>query len=119
MPIDFTLTREQKKVGDQARDFAESVLAPVVAKADAEPDPWKAFLLTKPAYVEAYRAGLTFGFLPKEYSGQGAPLLDVVITSEEVCAVDPGFGCTLLCNALGHMPVLWIGSAKQKERPVR
>jgi acyl-CoA dehydrogenase len=119
MPIDFTLTREQKKVRDQARDFAENVLAPVVAKADAEPDPWQAFLLTKPAYVEAYRAGLAFGFLPREYGGQGASLLDVVIASEEVCAVDPGFGCTLLCNALGYMPVLWFGSDKQKDRFLR
>src|SRR5215213_1684174 len=119
MAIDFTLTAEQKRAQLKARDFAENVLAPIVQKADAEPDPWKAFLLTKPAYVEAYKAGLAFGFLPKEYGGQGASLLDVVITSEEVCAVDPGFGCTLLCNALGYMPVLWFGSEKQKGRFLR
>src|SRR5918911_4329564 len=119
MAIDFTLTPQQKKLQAQAREFAERVLAPVVAKADAEPDPWKAFLMTKPAYVEAYKAGFAFGFLPKEYGGQGASLVDVVLTSEEVCAVDPGFGCTLLCNALGYLPVLWFGSEKQKDRFLR
>jgi hypothetical protein len=39
MAIDFTLSPEQKKVQMDTRDFAESVLAPAVRDADAEPDP--------------------------------------------------------------------------------
>ena len=58
MAIDFTLSPEQKKVQMDARDFAESVLAPVVRDADAEPDPLKAFQMTKPAYIEAYKRGI-------------------------------------------------------------
>lgn len=57
--------------------------------------------------------------MPRKYGGQGSSLLDVVIASEEICAVDPGFGCTLLCNALGYLPVLWFGSEKQKDCALR
>ncbi len=38
MAIDFTLTPEQKALQEQAREFAQDVLKPIVAKADAEPD---------------------------------------------------------------------------------
>ena len=47
MAIDFTLTDEQRKLQLEARDFAENVLAPVVREADAEPDPLRAFQMTK------------------------------------------------------------------------
>ena len=65
MAIDFTLSDAQKNVQQTARDFAQNVLAPVVREADAEPDPLRAFQLTKPAYVEAYKRGIAFGMLPK------------------------------------------------------
>jgi hypothetical protein len=60
MAIDFTLTDDQRKLQLEARDFAENVLAPVVREADAEPDPLRAFQLTKPAYVDTYRRGIAF-----------------------------------------------------------
>ena len=51
MAIDFTLTPEQKELQASTRAFAQDVLAPIVREADAEPDPLKAFQLTKDAYV--------------------------------------------------------------------
>ena len=57
MAIDFTLTKQQQDLRDAARDFAESVLAPIVRDADGSPDPHEAFAKTKPAYVEAYKRG--------------------------------------------------------------
>jgi alkylation response protein AidB-like acyl-CoA dehydrogenase len=56
MAIDFTLTEEQKALQRQAREFAQEVLKPLVAQADAEPDPQKGFQAIKPAYVQAYKA---------------------------------------------------------------
>jgi alkylation response protein AidB-like acyl-CoA dehydrogenase len=47
MAIDFTLTPEQKDLQASTREFAQNVLAPVVREADAEPDPLRAFQLTK------------------------------------------------------------------------
>ncbi|MBN9113407.1 MAG: acyl-CoA/acyl-ACP dehydrogenase [Pseudonocardia sp.] len=114
MAIDFTLTTDQKQLQHNARDFAEGVLAPVVREADREPDPLKGFQLTKPAYVEAYKAGIAFCMIPKQYGGGGLSNVDLIIAAEEICAVDPGFACTVLVNGLGLLPVWYWGTEKQK-----
>jgi alkylation response protein AidB-like acyl-CoA dehydrogenase len=119
MAIDFTLTAEQQKLQADVRTYAENVLAPVVREADAEPDPLKGFQRTKPAYVDAYKAGIAMCFLPEAYGGGGISNVDLIIAAEEICAVDPGFACTILCNGLGLMPVVWYGSDEQKERFLR
>src|SRR5713226_794880 len=119
MAIDFTLTPEQKNLQADVRNFAENVLAPVVREADAESDPLRGFQRTKSAYVEAYKAGIAFGMLPKEYGGGGLSNVDISIAAEELCAVDPGFACTILVNGLGMMPVWWYGNEAQKNRWLR
>jgi acyl-CoA dehydrogenase len=119
MTIDFSLSKEQKDLRTSARTFAENVLAPIVREADAEPDPLRAFQLTKPAYVEAYKAGIAFCMLPSEYGGGGLSNVDVVLAAEEICAIDPGFGCTVLVNGLGLMPVWYWGTEKQKDKFLR
>lgn len=116
MAIDFTLTEEQAALRETARAFAQNILKPVAVKADAEPDPQKAFTMMKPVYKEAHRLGLTFAFIPTEYGGLGATNLDYQIVSEEICAVDPGFGCVLLVNGLALMPIIWYGSEDQKQK---
>ncbi|MEN3266716.1 MAG: hypothetical protein V7646_3610 [Pseudonocardia sp.] len=45
------------------------MLAPIVPEADREPDPVKAVQRTKPAYVEAYKAGIAMCMLPRQYGG--------------------------------------------------
>jgi hypothetical protein len=57
----------------EARDFAENVLAPVVREADAEPDPLRAFQMTKAPYVDAYKRGIAFCMLPADYGAAGSP----------------------------------------------
>jgi alkylation response protein AidB-like acyl-CoA dehydrogenase len=119
MAIDFTLSEQQRELQLNARGFAQRVLAPVVREADAEPDPLRAFQLTKPAYVEAYKQGIAFGMLPSEYGGGGLSNVDVILAAEEICAVDPGFACTILVNGLGLMPVWYWGTEQQKDRFLR
>ncbi len=116
MAIDFTMSAEQRKIQKMARDFSEGIPAPVIPAADKEPDPMLAYQKTKGAYVEAYKAGIAMAMLPKEYGGGGLSCLDFVIAAEEICAVDPGFACTVLCNGLGLMPVSWYGTEEQKQR---
>ncbi|MFT0877506.1 acyl-CoA dehydrogenase family protein [Rhodopseudomonas sp. G2_2311] len=116
MAIDFTMSAEQRKIQKMARDFSEGVLAPVIPAADKEPDPMLAYQKTKSAYVAAYKAGIAMAMLPSAYGGGGLSCLDFVIAAEEICAVDPGFACTVLCNGLGLMPVSWYGSEEQKKR---
>src|SRR6201998_979824 len=119
MTIDFTLTKEQHELRDAARDFAQTILAPLVRDADAARDPHEAFAKTKPAYVEAYKRGLAMGFLPKEYGGGSVSNLDLQLVAEEVCAVDPGFATTILVNGLGLMNVVWFGTPAEKEKWLR
>lgn len=119
MAIDFTLSEQQRQVQLNARGFAQRVLAPVVREADAEPDPLRAFQLTKPAYVEAYKQGIAFCMIPGEYGGGGLSNVDLILAAEEICAVDPGFACTILVNGLGLMPVLYWGTDEQKNRFLR
>ena len=114
MAIDFTLAPAQRELQKMARDFAQNVLKPIVAQADACRDPWEGFLMTKEAYRKAYDLGLAFAFVPREYGGGGASNIDTQIASEEICAVDPGFGCTLLVNGLGLYPLIWWGNEEQK-----
>ncbi|HST97317.1 MAG TPA: acyl-CoA dehydrogenase family protein [Geodermatophilus sp.] len=116
--INFTLSGDQKKVQLAARDFAENVLAPVVRDADREPDPLKAFQMTKPAYVEAYKRGIAFGMMPKEYGGGGLTNVELILAAEEICAVDPGFACTVLVNGLALLPVWYWGTEEQKRRVI-
>lgn len=119
MAIDFTLSEEQQRLQTSTRDFAQNVLAPVVREADAETDPLGGFQRTKEAYVEAYRAGIAFSMLPADYGGTGLSNVDLILAAEELCAVDPGFACTVLVNGLGLMPVWYWGTEEQKERFLR
>ena len=116
MSIDFELTSEQKMVQKTVRQFAQEVLKPVIAKADREQDPQKAFQMMKAPYKEAYKLGIAMSFLPKEYGGGGISNLDLQIAAEEICAVDPGFACIVLVNGLALMPVSWFGSKEQKRK---
>ena len=57
MAIDFTLSNEQRELQrERARLRRERRSRPVVREADAEPDPLKAFQMTKPAYVAGLQA---------------------------------------------------------------
>jgi alkylation response protein AidB-like acyl-CoA dehydrogenase len=114
MAIDFTLTEEQRKIQTAAREFAQDVLAPVSQKIDEEPDPLRGFQLAKPAYAEACKRGIAFSMLPKQYGGGGLSNVDFVIAAEEIQAVDPGFGTTVLVNGLGLMPVWYYGTESKR-----
>src|SRR5262249_28075526 len=115
MAFDFTLSPEQKQIRQHSRDFAQTVLAPIVQAVDEEPDPLRGFQMMKSAYVEASKRGMAWAMLPKEYGGVG--LSDVYfIAAEEVQSVDPGFGTTLLVNGLCLMPIWYYGSEEQKKR---
>jgi len=116
MAIDFTLTTAQRKLQQNAREFALEILAPLVKTADEEPDTQKAFQMLKGAYVECHKLGFAMGFLPKRYGGGDVSNLDLQIVAEEITAVDPGFATILLVNGLALMPVAWFGSEEQKRK---
>jgi len=115
MTIDFLLSEEQQLIQNTAREFAQEVLKPIVSEADKETDSQKAFLATKPAYIEAYNLGFVTSFLPEEYGGVGMSHVDAMILAEELAAVDPGFNATVGVNSLALSPLLQYGTDEQKQ----
>ena len=72
--------------------------------------------MTKPAYIEAYKRGIAFCMLPKQYGGGGVTNVELILAAEEICAIDPGFACTVLVNGLALLPVWYWGTEAQKEK---
>jgi len=87
MAIDFEMTPRQRKLKDDAREFAREVLRPVTERADAIADPQEAFVAMKPAFEAANALGFATSFLPAEYGGGGASMVDTIIVTEELAAV--------------------------------
>jgi nitroalkane oxidase len=113
MAIDFAMTPPQRKLKYETRDFAREVLRPVAERADAIADPQEAFVAMKPVYEAAGELGLTTSFLPARYGGGGASIVDTLIATEELAAVDGGFPTILLVNGLALMPLAWYGTEEQ------
>ena len=115
MPIDFTLSPEQRALQDRARAFAEAVLAPLSAHIDAIADPAEAFYFTRAAFREMARAGFTKAFIPVADGGLGFGLVDFALAAEELARVDVNVPTTLLACGLGLRPVIQFGDAAQRK----
>ncbi len=116
MAIDFEMTPRQRRLKDDAREFAREVLRPMTERADAIADPQEAFVAMKPAFEAATALGFATSFLPAKYGGGGASLVDTIIVTEELAAVDGGFPTILLVNGLALMPLTWFGTDDQCEK---
>src|SRR5690242_17810334 len=100
MPIDFTLSPEQRALQEDARAFAEGVLAPLSAHIDAIADPAEAFCFTRAAYREMAKAGFTKSFIPVVKGGLGFGLVDLALAVEELARVDVNVPTTLLASGV-------------------
>jgi acyl-CoA dehydrogenase len=110
MPIDFTLTDEQKQLQALARRFAKEQIAPVAALYDAKEEmPW-------PVIEKLHEVGLLNAILPEEYGGLGLSMLDEVIIGEELAWGCMGMYTIPMASDLGITPVLLAGNHEQKER---
>jgi short/branched chain acyl-CoA dehydrogenase len=104
------LTDDQQKVSDTVREFADTVVAPVAAKHDAEH--------SFPYEIVAQMAELgLFGLpFPKELGGQGKDYFSLCLAVEQLGRVDQSVGVTLEAGVgLGAMPVFRRGTDAQKE----
>jgi len=108
MNIDLTLTPEQQRIQQVARDFTARHIMPVAQEMDRMWE-WPDFIIP-----EAVKAGLFPASVPKEYGGPGFDLLTEAIVAEEI-----GYGCAAFANIIsGCMPsvnvVRLAGSEAQK-----
>lgn len=110
--FEFTMTPEQLKLRDEARDFARSIPREYILDMDADKIKYpKEFL------KEAGRRNLIGLRVPREYGGRGLKWEDDIIALEEICVNGYIFGCTygvtgdVVTEALVH-----FGSEEQKKK---
>jgi butyryl-CoA dehydrogenase len=108
--IEELYTPLQIELREKARDLAENVMRPVAAKYDEEQTyPWEV--------QHAIRdAGLSGAWIPKEYGGLGAGVLELCLIVEEFSRACGGMGVGFAVNALGSFPILVGGTDEQKKR---
>ncbi|WP_413166932.1 acyl-CoA dehydrogenase family protein [Capilliphycus salinus ALCB114379] len=116
--IDLNLTPEQLQLQKKAREFAESVIKPIVEKIDGSNNtnlsPWD-------FCQDIFRSGAKLGFtsllLPPEYGGMAGKCIDFVLVQEELGAADVSIACSYF-NLTGAMSlfIARVGTDEQKKR---
>lgn len=108
--IGFDLSDEQKAIQKVAHQFAEKEIRPIAAGCDEEERYPEHFVET------AFKAGLTYLYVPEEYGGQGMDFLTACIVGEELAWGCCGIATILGANNLGVTPLLLAGSKEQKRK---
>ena len=114
MPVDFSLTDEQREIQALAHEFARREIRPVAAEYDEREEmPW-------PVLEKAARVGLLSYGLPEEYGGGGVADGMVGITNFLVTE-ELAWGCAAIATEIGSSsyaagPILAFGTEEQKRR---
>ncbi|MEZ4397402.1 MAG: acyl-CoA dehydrogenase family protein [Candidatus Krumholzibacteriia bacterium] len=104
------LTEENLRWKEKAHEVAEKVVRPLARKYDELQEyPWE----IKDALAEA---GLLGVWIPKEYGGAGAGVLNLCLCVEELSRACGGVGVAYAVNALGSFPILLSGTEEQKAK---
>ena len=104
------LTEENLRWKEKAHEVAEKVVRPLARKYDELQEyPWE----IKDALAEA---GLLGVWIPKEYGGAGAGVLNLCLCVEELSRACGGVGVAYAVNALGSFPILLSGTEEQRSR---
>jgi alkylation response protein AidB-like acyl-CoA dehydrogenase len=108
--IEELYTPLQIDLRNRAKELAETVMRPVAAKYDEEQTyPWEV--------QHAIRdAGLSGVWIPEEFGGMGAGVLELCLVVEEFSRACGGMGVGFAVNALGSFPILVGGTDEQKAR---
>ncbi|GLF92686.1 acyl-CoA dehydrogenase family protein [Streptomyces yaizuensis] len=113
MAIDFTLTPEQLRLRQSAREFARRVLTgvgPATRHLTTPEERWRA---TRPAYERMIAEGWLRRILPAPVGGEGQGMVDFALIAEEFTAVDADVSLTLFAVTLGLTPLMAAGSPEQ------
>lgn len=94
----------------RAREVAEKHVRPVAAELDRTGEyPW--------SVIDALRKYDLMGiWIPEEYGGHGAGVLDMCIVVEQLSRACGGIGVAYAVNALGSFPIVLGGTEEQKRR---
>ncbi|GMU67053.1 MAG: putative acyl-CoA dehydrogenase fadE25 [Acidobacteriota bacterium] len=104
------LPKRAQEYRERARAVAETAVRPVAAELDRTGEyPW--------SVIRALRDARLMGiWIPEEYGGQGAGVLDLCVVVEELSRACGGVGVAYAVNALGSFPIILGGTEEQKRR---
>ncbi|MDW7985046.1 MAG: acyl-CoA dehydrogenase family protein [Acidobacteriota bacterium] len=110
IPSRELLSEENRRYVERAREVAEKYVLPRAAEWDRTGEyPWAA--------IEALREYDLMGvWIPKEYGGHEAGLLNLCLVVEELSRVCGAVGVAYMVNALGSFPIILGGTEAQKRR---
>src|SRR4030081_1188354 len=108
--VDFTLTDEQKNLGEMAHDFAVKEIRPVAWDYDKD-GTWPEDIIKK-----AWEVGLMNSHIEEEYGGAGASYFDGCLIEEELSWGCSGIQTSLGCNGLATAPIALGGSEEVKKK---
>ena len=108
--MDYFLTEDQLEMQELARRIANEKMKPVSEHYDQEGIfPWD--------IVDVMRQSDLFAILiPEEYDGISGKVVDLVVVTEELCAVDAGIALAFGATGLGMYPIMIGGTEEQKQK---
>ena len=108
--IDFSLTSDQKRLLELARDFSEKEIRPVALEYDRDGTYPEAIL------KKAHELGLMYTNIPEEYGGSGMDYVTHYVVTEalnyDCCAIGQMIGISHLSTGA----ILFGGTEEQKKR---
>jgi butyryl-CoA dehydrogenase len=108
--MDYLLSDGQKMIQELARKIAQDKIRPVAAKYDqSEEFPWEIMKILAQSDLFAI-------FVPAEYGGIGAGVLDLCIATEELSRACGGIAVCYAASALGTFPIILFGNEEQKKK---
>ncbi len=108
--MNYFLNDDQLEMKEIARRIADEKMRPLSEKYDEEGIfPWD--------IVEVMRQSDLFAILiPEEYDGISGKVTDLVVVTEELCAVDAGISLAFGATGLGMYPIAIAGTQEQKKK---
>jgi len=108
--MNYLLSDEQKMIQELTRRIAKDKILPVAAKYDqSEEFPWEIMRILAQSDLFAI-------FVPAEYGGMGAGVLDLCIATEELSRACGGISVCYAASALGTFPIILFGNEEQKKK---
>ena len=108
--MDELLDKTNLEFRERARHIADTVVRPIAAQLDRDSAyPW-------PVIDALRKDGLMGVWIPKEYGGLGAGILNLCIVVEELSKACGGVGVAYAVNALGSFPIIVGGTEEQKKK---
>jgi alkylation response protein AidB-like acyl-CoA dehydrogenase len=108
--MEYFFTAEEKQLKEKARAAADTLVRPVLRELDEKAEFPTAIV------KEMGKQGLLKIFIPTEYGGTGAKVMDMCIACEEVARVCAGVATAYAVNALGSGPIVYFASEDQKKK---